>query len=110
MRRLLHVRLPRDREREHRRVQREDVEQRAHAVLIQQHEADEHHAAGEQVSDVVAECPHRYKLRVTNIKSAPRSASINEAPRNSGTRKTRIFAMVVSNNASNAPATATFTT
>jgi len=33
-------------------MQREYVEQREHAVLIEQHEAHQHHSAGQQVGDV----------------------------------------------------------
>ena len=52
MRRILDVRLPGDRQREHDRVQREDVEQPEHAVLIEQHEADQHQAAGQHMRDI----------------------------------------------------------
>src|SRR3546814_10287733 len=51
MRRVLHVGLPGDRQGEHQRMEREDVEQRVQAVLVEQDEADEHQPAGEKRSE-----------------------------------------------------------
>ena len=64
MRRVLDMRLPGDRGGEHDGLQREDVEQAEHAVLVEQHEADQHHEAGEHVSDIEDESVHQ-KLRET---------------------------------------------
>ena len=41
--------------------------------------------------------PGHFSVRDTNSSSAPRKPSISAAPRKSGTRKTRILAMLVSN-------------
>ena len=86
-------------------MQGEDVEQREHAVLVEQHEAHQHHAAGEHVGDVEWRLVHQ-KLRDTNSSSVPSKPSIRAAPRNSGTRKTRILAIDVSNRTSRKPPTA----
>ena len=102
---VLHVGLPGDRQRQHDRLQREDVEQRIEAVLIEQHEADQHQAAGEKMRDVEGEALH-FRVLETNSSSAPRKPSISAAPTKSGTRKTRILAMLVSNTPSATPATA----
>jgi hypothetical protein len=47
-------------------------------------------------------------LRDTKSRIMARSPSIRAAPRNSGTRKTRILAIAVSNSASRNPAAASF--
>src|SRR5947208_1571595 len=109
MRRVLNVRLPRHRQRYHKRVQGEDVEQTEHAILIKQHEAHQHQAAGEQMRDVECEAIH-HAPRETKRRSAARRPSMSAAPRNSDTRKTRILAMTVSNTASRKPPTASFIT
>ena len=109
VRRVLDVGLPRDRERDHQRMQREDVEQAEHAVLVQQHEAHQHQAAGEQVGDVEGEAVH-HTLRETNRSSVASRPSISAAPRKSETRNTRILAIAVSNTASRKPPTASLTT
>ena len=57
VRRVLDVGLPGDRQRQHEGVQREDVEERVEAVLVEQHEAHQHQAAGEQMGDVEDEMP-----------------------------------------------------
>ena len=100
---VLHVGLPGDRQRQHDRLQREDVEQRVKAVLIEQHEADQHQAARQQMRDVEGEALH-FRVLETNNSSAPRKPSIRAAPTKSGTRKTRILAMLVSNTPSATPA------
>ena len=105
---VLHVGLPGDRERKHDGLQREDVEQRIEAVLIEQHEADQHQAAGEKMRDVEGKTLH-FRVLETNRRSAPRNPSISAAPTKSGTRKTRILAMLVSNTPSATPATASLT-
>ena len=50
--RILHIGLPGDGERQHDRLQGEDVEQRVQAVLVEQQEAHQHEAAGEEMRDV----------------------------------------------------------
>ena len=83
-------------------MQREDVEQPEHAVLVEQHEADQHEAAGQHMGEIEDEPLHQ-KLRDTNSSSVPSRPSISATPRNSGTRKTRILAIDVSNRASRKP-------
>ena len=107
VRRMLDMRLPGDRERDHQRVQREIVHQAGHAVLVEQHEAHQHETAGQQVRDVEGEAVHQ-PARVTNSSSVARKPSISAAPRKSGTRNTRIFAIAVSNTASTKPPAASF--
>ena len=70
--------------------------EREHPVLVEQHEADQDHAAGEQVGDVELEARAHIDLD-TNSSSVPRKPSIRAPPRNSPTRNTRILAMVTSN-------------
>ena len=50
-------------------------------------------AAGEQMRDVEGEAVHHQKLRDTKSSSVASRPSINAAPRNSGTRNTRILAI-----------------
>ena len=102
---MLDVRLPCHRQRDDERVQREDVEQAEHPVLVQQHEADEHQPAGEQMGHVQCEAVH-HTLCETNRSSAASRPSMSAAPRKSETRKTRIFAVTVSKTASRNPPTA----
>ena len=106
---VLHVGLPGDRERQHDRLQGEHVEQRVEAVLVEQQEAHQHQAAGEQVRDVEGEALH-FSVLDTNRSSAPKKPSISAAPTKSGTRKTRILAMLVSNTPSATPAASSFAT
>ena len=54
--------------------------------------------------DVEGEARH-FSVRETNSSSAPRKPSISAAPTKSGTRNTRILAMLVSNTPSATPAT-----
>src|SRR5260370_7424558 len=108
VRRGLDVGLPGHRQRENDGLQREDVEKRVEAVLIEQHEADEHEAAGEQMGKIEAETLHQ-RLPETKRSKTARNPSISATPTKSGTRKTRILAIVVSNSASSAPATASLT-
>ena len=96
VRRPLDPRLPRDAHGEQQRMDREGVDQGEHPVLVEQHEADQNHAAGEQVGDVELEAGAHIDLD-TNSKSVPRKPSIKAPPRNSPTRNTRILAMVTSN-------------
>ena len=72
---VLHIGLPGDRERQHDRLQGEHVEQRVKAVLVEQQEADQHQAAGEQMRDVEGEALH-FRVLETNSSSAPRKPSI----------------------------------
>ena len=109
MRRILHIRLPGDRERQHDRLKREHIEKRVQPRLVEQHEADEHERPGEQMGDVEGEAGH-LSVRETNSSSAPRKPSMSAAPTKSGTRNTRILAMLVSNSASARPAMASLTT
>ena len=85
-----------------------DVEQRVEPVLIEQHEAHQHQTAGEQMGDVEVEGAHQ-KPFDTNRRRVPSKPSISAAPRNSGTRNTRILAIEVSKTASSAPPTASLT-
>ena len=57
-------------------MQREDVEQAEHAILVEEHEADEHHAAGEHVRDVEVERSHQ-KLRETKSSSVASRPSMS---------------------------------
>src|SRR5208283_565582 len=107
--RMLNIGLPGDRERQHDRLEGECVEQRIEAVLVEQHETHQHEAAGEQMRDVEGEAFH-FSVLDTNSRSAPRKPSISAAPTKSGTRKTRILAMLVSNTPSATPAAKSFTT
>ena len=104
---VLNISLPGDRQRKHDGLRGEDVEQRIEAGLIEQHEADQHQAAGQQMREVESEASH-FSVLDTNSSSAPRKPSIRAAPTKSGTRKTRILAMLVSNAPSATPATASF--
>src|SRR6202030_509656 len=101
--------LPGHRHRQDQRVQREDVEQRIEPVLIELQEADQHQQAGEQMGDVEIDAAHQ-KLPETKRSSVAKRPSISAAPRNSGTRKTRIFAIDVSNSASRKPPAASLPT
>ena len=57
MRRALHKGLPGDRKGENHRLKRKHVQQGVEPVLIQEHEADQHHAAGKEMGDVKARRP-----------------------------------------------------
>ena len=105
VRRILDIGLPGDRQRQHQRMQREDVEQRVEPVLVELHEAHQHQRAGQHMRDVEGEAAHQ-RLRETNSRSVASRPSISAAPRNSGTRNTRILAIEVSNSASRKPPTA----
>lgn len=91
--------------REHQRVSGEHVDQSGQAVLVELHEAEQHEGAGEEVRDVETQVAHQNSLD-TNSSSVPSSPSITAAPRKSGTRNTRIFAIAVSKSASRVPAAA----
>src|ERR1700730_10160831 len=104
MRRVLDIGLPRHRKREHDGMQSKDVEQSEHAILIEEHKADEDHAAGQNVRGVEGERPHQ-KLREMKSSSVASRPSMSAAPRKSGTRKTRILAIDVSNSARRNPPT-----
>ncbi len=82
-----------------------DVEQRVQPILIKFEEADQHQRAGEQMGDIEINPAHQ-KLPDTKRKSVASRPSISAAPRNSGTRNTRILAIDVSNSASRKPPTA----
>ena len=110
MRRVLDEGLPGDGKREHQGVQRKHVEQRIKPVLVQHHEADQDEPAGERMRDVEGEAVHLHqKLFDTNRRRVPSRPSMSAAPRNCGTRKTRIFAVAVSNSARKKPAAASLT-
>ena len=83
MRRVLDVRLPRHRHRDHEGVQGERIEQAEHAILVEQHEADEHQAAGEQMRDIQSEAIH-HTPRETKRSNGASRASMSAAPRKSG--------------------------
>src|SRR5687767_1548525 len=85
------------------------VHQPGHAVLVQQHEAHQHEAACEEMRDVEGEAIHQAAC-VTKSSSVASKPSISAAPRKSGTRNTRIFAIEVSNTASKKPPAASFAT
>src|SRR5271165_468237 len=104
---VLHIGLPGDRERQHDGLKREDIEQRIEPGLIKQHEADQHQSAGQKMRDSEREA-HHFRVLDTKRSSAPRNPSIRAAPTKSGTRKTRILAILVSNTPSATPATASF--
>src|SRR5262249_4775128 len=89
--RLLNISLPGDREREDERMHGVDIEQRIETILVKLQEAHQHEGAGKHVSNIEGNAVHQ-RLRDTNRRSVARSPSINAAPRNSGTRNTRIFA------------------
>src|ERR1035441_8915211 len=96
MRRALHVGLPADGARQHASVNRKEIEQREHPVLIEQQEAHEDHGAREEMSNIAIERAHRCTLE-TNNRIVPSRPSMSATPRNSGTRNTRILATAVSN-------------
>src|SRR5260370_16365241 len=102
VRRILDIGLPRHRERQHQRMQREHVEQRIEPVLIELEKAHQHQRTCEQVSDVERQAAH-HRLRETNSRSVASKPTIRAPPRNSGTRNTRIFAIEVSNVPNSAP-------
>ena len=103
--------LPCDGQRQHQGMKGKHVEQRIEPVLIQHHQADQHQPAGQRMRDVEGEAVHLHqKLLDTNRSRVPSRPSISAAPRNCGTRKTRIFAVAVSNSARKKPATASLKT
>src|SRR6266852_6477005 len=107
MRRVLDIGLPGDGKCEHQGMERKDVEQRIKTILIQHHETDQDKRACERMRDVEGEAMQLHqKLLETNSRSVPSKPSISAAPRNCGTRKTRIFAVAVSNSARAKPAAA----
>ena len=110
MGRVLNIGLPGDRKREHYGMERKDVEQRIKPVLVQHHETDQDQPASERMRDVKGEAVHLHqKLFDTNRRRVPSRPSMRAAPRNCGTRKTRIFAVAVSNSARKKPAAASLT-
>src|SRR6185437_5515160 len=86
-----------------------DIEQRREPNLVEQHETDEDERAGKQIGDIEIEAVHQ-KLLDTKRRSTASKPSIKAAPRNSGTRKTRILAMAVSNIARRIPPAASLAT
>ncbi len=54
-------------------MQCEDIEQPEHAILIEQHEADQHQAAGQHVGHIEDEALHQ-KLRETNSSKRTKQA------------------------------------
>jgi len=102
MMRVLDVGLPSHRQGEDDGMNRKNVDQCKEAILVQHHETDQHQATGQQMSDVEGEAVHQ-RLLETNRRSVASRASMSAAPRKSGTRKTRILAMAVSNKARRKP-------
>ena len=102
--RMLDEGLPGHRQCQYGRMERVDIEQRVEAILVQHQEAHQHQRTGEEMRDVEFKSVHQ-KLLDTNRSSVASNASIKAAPRNSGTRKTRILAMDVSKTASRSPPT-----
>src|SRR5947209_19867910 len=92
MRCIVDVSLPSHRGGEHHRMQRKNVEQCKHTVLVEQHETHQHHATGQHMRDIKGKGIHQ-KLRDTKSRSMPSNPSIRAMPKKSGTRKTRIFAI-----------------
>src|SRR5215831_8948078 len=108
VRRILDIGLPCYRKRQYQRMQRKHVEQCIEPVLIEFEKAHQHQRACKQVSDVERQAAH-HRLRETNRRSVASRPNISAAPRNSGTRNTRILAIDVSNSASSVPATVSLT-
>ena len=109
MRRILHECLPGDRGGKHKGVRSVHVEQRVETVLIELEETDQHQCAGKQMGDVEVDPAHQ-KLPDTKRSNVASNPSIKAAPRNSGTRNTRILAIEVSNRPSRKPPTASLPT
>src|SRR6266496_3397279 len=83
-------------------MEREHVEERIEPILVKLEEAHQHERACEQVGDVEGQTAH-HSPRETNRRSVANRPSISAAPKNSGTRNTRILAIDVSNSASRKP-------
>ena len=98
MRRVLDVGLPGDRSGQHQRVQRKDVEQRVEPVLIKLRKLTSTSAPASRWAMSKSIRLIR-SSRDTKRSSVPSRPSISAAPRNSGTRNTRILAIDVSNSA-----------
>ncbi len=81
------------------------VEQGEQPVLVEQHKTDQDEAARQKMRDVEGEAIH-HRLSDMKRSSVASRPSISATPMKSGTRNTRIFATVVSNRASMAPAAA----
>src|SRR5436305_14876844 len=86
-------------------MQCEDIQQRREPILVKQHETHQHQRAGEQVRDVEPK-PAHHSPPDTKRSSVASRPSISAAPRNCGTRNTRILAIDVSKTASRMPPTA----
>jgi len=105
MRRVLYESCQATEKGQHQRMHGIDIEERVEAILVEQRKVSP--TPGRRREDA----RHRNKdgpskePADTKRSSAPRSPSIKAAPRNSGTRKTRILAMAVSNIASSTPPT-----
>ncbi len=56
--RVLDEGLPCHRQRQHKSMEREGIQQRIEPVLIEHHEAHQHERSGEQVGDVEYEAAH----------------------------------------------------
>src|SRR5690242_1159190 len=88
-------------------MQRIDVQQRVQPILVELHEAYQHQRAGKEMGDIKCQgAAHAQRLPDTNSSNVASRPSIRAAPRKAGTRKTRIFAMAVSNIASSIAPTA----
>src|SRR5450756_2082752 len=107
MRRALHVGLPADRACQHAGVDRKEIEQREHPVLIEEQETHEDHRPRKKMGNIAIERIHRGTLE-TNNKIVPSRPSMSATPIKSGTRNTRILATAVSNTTRRKPNAATF--
>ena len=72
MRRVLHVRLPGDRQRQHEGVDREHVQEGIEPVLIQHREADEHEPAGQEMREIEGEAVHVRSFARRTAGASPR--------------------------------------
>ena len=80
MRRLLHQRLPGDRNRERDGLQCEHVDDGHDAVLVKQQEAQDQHAAGEQMGDVEQKLVVHQNPCGTNRRNTASAAAANAPP------------------------------
>src|SRR6516165_10909274 len=105
MRRILNQRLPGDRRRQHHGMERVNIKKRIEPVLIKFEQTHQDQRSSKQMRDIEVDAVHQ-KLPDTKRSSVANNPSISAAPRNSGTRNTRILAIEVSNSAISTPPTA----
>ena len=72
MRRVLEMRLPGDSQCQRDRLQREHVQGRGDAVLVEQKEAEDQHAARQQVSDIELQRAHQNPVLAPSAVASPR--------------------------------------